>query len=88
MARIFEMCDSTVLRERNSFSPIAPLEWPSATKARTSSSRSLRSLSGPRSRLRVTSRETIVGSTTHSPSSMRRSASASTAMSETRSFSR
>jgi hypothetical protein len=51
----------------------------------TSRSRSVRAASGP-ARRRSISRATIVGSMTHSASAMRWSASASTAMSDTRSL--
>ena len=77
--KIWRTWPSTVFGLTTSASQMPWLEWPSAISASTSRSRSVSSSSGPCARRALISRDTIVGSTTHSPSSMRRSASTSTA---------
>ena len=68
---MWRTCVSTVFGLRKSVLQMPSLEWPSAISASTSRSRSVSSSSGLSSRGRPTSRATIVGSRTHSPSSMR-----------------
>ena len=73
---------------RNSRSQIAWFERPSAMSARTSRSRSVRSSSGTRARRRPTSWATTSGSITEPPRAIRRTASAKSSRSSTRSLSR
>jgi hypothetical protein len=81
-------CPSTVRWGTTRRLAIARLGRASASSASTSRSRLVSSSSGLASRRRPSRRETMVGSTTDSPSRSRRSASIRTAMSKTRSWSR
>ena len=79
---------STVFGLRYSRWQMAWLDRPSAITASTSRSRSVRSSSGLRVRLRPTSWATTDGSITSPPAAIRRTASDSSSRSDSRSLSR